>query len=228
MICPKCGSNMEIKSIDDIEIDFCTGCAGIFLDDGEFESFTGVDPATGYIRLSKFAKVLSKLNERAIIDELTQVYTRKYFNEFLESIFNNKSRGHITLISIDIDHFKQVNTDYGHDGGDIVLKEVAVRLKSCLRTSRDDYVFRLGGEEFAIILFGLNPLDSYNEAEDLRKAVCSKPIAVNSKEITVTISLGVAFSRSVDTPESIYKRSDELLYQAKNSGRNRTVVEEAQ
>ncbi|MCB1316293.1 MAG: diguanylate cyclase, partial [Leptospiraceae bacterium] len=125
MNCPKCGAEMENKKIDEIEIDLCTGCAGIFLDDGEFESFTGVDPTTGLLRISKFVRVLSKLNERATIDELTGAYNRKYFNEFMQSVFENQRRGNVTMIAIDIDFFKQFNTKHGHDGGDIVLKELA-------------------------------------------------------------------------------------------------------
>ncbi len=228
MECPKCKGEMEIKSIDEIEIDICSSCGGIFLDDGEFESFTGVDPATGFIRLSKFAKVLTKLNERAILDELTNVYTRKYFNEFMDDLMSNKKRGEITMISIDIDYFKQVNTDYGHDGGDEVLKIVAKTMKDFLRTSRDDYLFRLGGEEFAIILFNINPLDSYNVADALRKIVKGTKIKMPSGEmLNVTISVGVAIARSVDTRESLYKRADELLYEAKNTGRDKVVIEKA-
>jgi diguanylate cyclase (GGDEF)-like protein len=228
MECPKCKGEMQTKTIDEVEIDICASCGGIFLDDGEFESFTGIDPATGFIRLSRFAKVLTKLNERAILDELTEVYTRKYFNEFMDDVFENKNHGDITLIAIDIDHFKQVNTDYGHDGGDAVLKTVATTIKNFLRTSRDDYIFRLGGEEFAIVLFNLSPDDSYYVAEAVRKIIQSTEVTLPSGEkISVTISLGVALSRSTDTKDTLYKRSDELLYDAKNSGRNRVVMEKA-
>ena len=181
MLCPKCSADMETKHIDDVEIDICTGCAGIFLDDGEFESFTGVDPTTGLLRVSKFVKVLSKLNERATIDELTGVFNRKYFSEFTRSVFENPRRGAVTMIGIDIDHFKQFNTKHGHDGGDAVLKSLARLLTSSLRTSRDDY-----------------------------------------------LSLGVALARPGDDADSLYKRADELLYEAKNSGRNKVVMEPEQ
>lgn len=226
MNCPKCNAAMELRRIDEVEIDICSNCSGIFLDDGEFESFTGVDPGTGLIRLSRFVKVLTRLNERAILDELTQVYNRKYFNEFMETVLQNKKREPVSLIAIDIDFFKQVNTQYGHDGGDAVLREVAQRLKRTLRTSRDDYIFRLGGEEFCILLFNLNPDDSYHAADDIRKLVEIHPITLpDGAAIHVTISLGLAFLRPSDTSESLYKRADELLYEAKNSGKNRVVME---
>lgn len=228
MQCPKCQSEMETKKIDEVEIDLCTGCAGIFLDDGEFESFTGVDPTTGMLRISRFVKVLSKLNERATIDELTGAYNRNFFNEIMRGIFENNHRGQITMIAIDIDNFKQFNTKHGHDGGDAVLKELARLLKMHLRTSRDDYLFRPGGEEFIMLLFNVDRRDSYYTAETMRRLIAANPISMPGGGDTeyITLSLGVAMSRADDTPDSLYKRADELLYRAKNSGRNRVVVED--
>lgn len=217
---------METKSIDKVEIDICTGCAGIFLDDGEFESFTGVDPGTGLIRLSRFASVLAKLNEKAMLDELTGVYNRKYFNEVMKNVFENKNRSPLSLIAIDIDNFKTINTNHGHDGGDKILKDTASIMKSLLRPSRDDYIFRLGGEEFAILLFNLNVDDSYHTADGIRRMVELTPIQVPAGgTVNITISLGVALARPVDDPDSFYKRSDELLYKAKNTGKNRVVMD---
>jgi len=228
MKCPKCGSDMEARNIDKIEIDLCTSCAGIYLDDGEFESFTGVDPTTGLLRLSKFVKVLSRLNERAIRDELTGAFNRKYFNEFLAGIFDNKKRGPVTLLAIDIDFFKQFNTKFGHDGGDAVLKELSRLLHLFLRTSRDDHIFRLGGEEFCIILFDLSPEDSYYTAESLRRLIGAHPFRMPGDEsVHINLSIGVTLARANDTPESFYKRSDELLYQAKNTGRNQVIMDRA-
>ncbi len=226
MNCPKCGAEMDNKKIDEVEIDVCTGCAGIFLDDGEFESFTGIDPATGLIRLTKFMNVLSKLNERAVIDELTQIYTRKYYNEFMSSVFSNQKRGPLCMALSDIDYFKEINTKFGHDGGDAVLRGVADAMKHSLRTSRDDNIFRLGGEEFGVVLFGLTPDDARNAAETLRKVVAATPLRLPSGvETNVTLSIGVALGRADDTAESLYKRADELLYAAKNNGRNRVVLD---
>lgn len=226
MKCLKCNSDMEIKSIDNIEIDLCTGCGAIMLDDGEFESFSGIDPKKGLIKISRFTKVLSKLNERATLDELTGVYTRKYYVEFIKNVFENKNRPAMTFISIDIDHFKSINDTYGHDVGDTVLKEVAKKLKSALRVSRDEYLFRLGGEEFLIVLFNLNYEDSYNAAETLRKIIEAEHILLaDGTNLDITISLGVAFARKSDTQETLYKRTDKLLYQAKDTGRNKLVIE---
>jgi diguanylate cyclase (GGDEF)-like protein len=217
---------MAVKTIDEVELDLCPACGGIFLDDGEFQNFTGVDPSTGSVKLAKFARVLSRLNERAVLDELTGVYNRKYFNEFMESLFENKVKGRITLIGIDVDHFKTVNTEFGHDGGDAVLRTVAQRLKSCIRSSRDDGVFRLGGEEFCVVLLELNAEDSFNAAENLRRLVQMDAIPMPGGQTKqITISAGVALARPTDTAESLYKRADALLYDAKNSGRNKIVME---
>jgi diguanylate cyclase (GGDEF)-like protein len=226
MICPKCSGQMQSKNIDEIEIDICSECSGIFLDDGEFQSFTGMDPTTGAVKLAKFAKVLAKLNERAILDELTGVFSRKYFNEYMAGIFANIKRGRVTLISLDVDHFKSVNTEFGHDGGDAALKAVAQRLKTSMRSSRDDGVFRVGGEEFCVVLLELNAADSYHTAENLRRLVQMEPVKMpDGREKQLTLSAGVAFARESDTPDTLYKRADELLYQAKETGRNRVVVE---
>lgn len=219
---------METRKIDQVEVDVCTGCSGIFLDDGEFEGFTGVDPSTGIMRLSRFMNVLAKLNERAVLDELTGVYNRKYFNEVLKNILDSRNPGPVTLAAIDVDHFKDFNTRFGHDGGDAVLRYTAKTIQSTLRTSRDDYIFRLGGEEFALLFFGLTREDAWKAAETVRRIVAATPAVMpDGTEVTVQISLGVAFLRQADTAEDLYKRADELLYQAKNSGRNRTVVEGA-
>jgi diguanylate cyclase (GGDEF)-like protein len=226
MKCPKCAAEMLIKSIDEIEIDLCSGCGGIFLDDGEFQSFTGMDPHTGAVKLAKFAKVLAKLNERAVIDELTGVYSRKYFNEYMHGVFSNPKRGRVTLIAVDIDHFKSVNTEFGHAGGDAALRTVAQRLKTSMRSSRDDGVFRVGGEEFCLVLLELNAEDSFNAAENLRKLVMLEPVHMpDGRTKQITISAGVALARESDTAETLYARGDELLYRAKDAGRNRVVIE---
>jgi len=217
---------MELNTIDGVEIDVCPQCGGIFLDDGEFQSFTGIDPGTGLVRLSRFVKVLSKFHQKAILDELTEAYTRKYYSDFIKNVFANKRHGALTLIYVDIDYFKRVNDNYGHKSGDIVLKEVAKRLKSSLRVSRDEYIFRIGGEEFVIVLFNLNREDSYNAAETLRKLIEVDPIILpDGGKLTIKISVGVALCRQTDTPDTLYKRADDLLYKAKEAGRNRVRME---
>ena len=226
MLCVKCNSKMELNTIDGVEIDVCPQCGGIFLDDGEFQNLTGIDPGTGLVRLSRFVEVLSKFHDRAILDELTEVYTRKYYSDFIKNVFANKNRGVLTLIYVDIDYFKRVNDKHGHKSGDIVLKEVAKRLKSSLRVSRDEYIFRIGGEEFVIVLFNINREDSYNAAETLRKIIETDPIILpDGSKITINISVGVALSRQTDTPDTLYKRADNLLYKAKEAGRNRVTIE---
>ena len=129
----------------------------------------------------------------------------------------------------DIDFFKKVNDTYGHAVGDCVLKNVAKTIKKELR--EEDIASRYGGEEFIFLLPHTNIEEARIVAERLRKAIEKKKINIedynieNTKEISVTISIGVSeFNKADKMPEILYKKADEALYQAKDGGRNRVVV----
>jgi len=126
----------------------------------------------------------------------------------------------------DIDHFKRINDTYGHDVGDVVLKEFAVRLLHNVRTS--DLTCRLGGEEFMILMPDTNADVAAPVAERVRACIAEAPFIVSGLEpIPVTASVGLGSLRSPnETPETLFKRADEALYAAKRGGRNRVIFDE--
>lgn len=157
-----------------------------------------------------------KLEKLSYIDQLTNAYNRHKLDEITRGgrfILDNKD---ISLIIIDIDFFKKINDTFGHDKGDIVLKELAGILKNNIKS--DDVLIRWGGEEFLIVLYNCNETQALKIAEKIRKKVES----FISKVCRITISLGVSSYNGNDYKESINK-ADKALYYAKNSGRNKVV-----
>ncbi|MEW5756704.1 MAG: GGDEF domain-containing protein [Pseudomonadota bacterium] len=157
-------------------------------------------------------------------DAMTGVFNRRTMDERVEHEIKLAQRyGHsLSLIVLDIDHFKRVNDTYGHSAGDCLIKALADILKNNARSS--DYVFRYGGEEFVMLLPNTKLKGAKLVAERVRKAVESTECVCNETAMRMTVSLGVADLMSNDTRETLFLRTDEALYQAKNSGRNQTVV----
>jgi diguanylate cyclase (GGDEF)-like protein len=158
------------------------------------------------------------------VDGLTQVFNRRYFNEALEREFNRSKRYDraLSLIGFDIDHFKRVNDTHGHLAGDNLLRQIATAVKPRLR--REDIFARTGGEEFGILLPEIAVDGARITAEKVRRIVESTPLRYEQQVIPVTVSLGIAQMVATDTtPEELYKRADEKLYEAKQGGRNRVV-----
>ncbi|RMH48014.1 MAG: GGDEF domain-containing protein [Gammaproteobacteria bacterium] len=154
-------------------------------------------------------------------DGLTGVGNRRAFDDTLKREFQKSRRNGrpMSLIVFDIDHFKKINDTIGHSGGDIVLKQVAQTLQKNLRIS--DQIFRYGGEEFVILLTDTDLPTARLVAERLRQSIEALPIAINdNNRIRVTISGGVTAIHDQDTPEAIFQRADNALYQAKTGGRN--------
>lgn len=164
--------------------------------------------------------------EKAIRDPLTGMHNRRYLDNHLrEVVALGVERGRpVSLLMIDIDHFKALNDTWGHDVGDQVLRETAQRLSDKLRGL--DLCCRYGGEEFVAVFSGSDRALARTIAERLRAAVADKPfsIQVSGEEITVTISVGLAtLEGQDDTAEQLLKRADLALYRAKKEGRNRVV-----
>ena len=161
----------------------------------------------------------------SIIDGLTGVHNKRYFLEFLERELAVAVRhaSPLSLIMIDIDHFKKVNDTHGHLAGDAALKELCRRLKPRVRAT--DLLARYGGEEFAVVLPATTREGALQYAEILRALVESEPFPHDALRIPCTISLGVAAVEPAapGTPDELIKRADANLYEAKRSGRNRAV-----
>jgi two-component system cell cycle response regulator len=162
----------------------------------------------------------------ALTDVLTGAPNRRYFDQRLRRELERvrKFGGKLCVMSLDVDHFKQVNDRYGHAAGDTVLVEFVRRLRLCLpRTT--DWLARMGGEEFAVVLEETDIRGARIVAERLRQAVAKSPIRTRAGNVTVTVSIGVAdldtaMNRSEGTLESLLRQADRYLYISKENGRN--------
>lgn len=164
--------------------------------------------------------------ELAITDQLTGLYNRRFLFGQLGPLVQRSQCGGdtVSVMTIDIDHFKRCNDAYGHDVGDAVLREFAVRLGSNTRPS--DFACRMGGEEFVVIMPRTSGDIACLAAERLRRSICASSFIIPGMQqsLEITVSIGVAASTETDdTAESVVKRADEALYEAKRSGRNRVV-----
>jgi two-component system, cell cycle response regulator len=164
--------------------------------------------------------------ELAITDSLTGLYNRRYLETHLGHLiehFINRGKT-LSVLSIDVDFFKAINDTHGHDAGDKVLQELAVRIRQCTRTI--DLCCRTGGEEFVLVLPTTDVSSAERVAERLRKSVGLRPFTINdTQNISVTISVGVAgLGDPADNLEKLLKRGDSALYRAKREGRNRVVL----
>ena len=157
----------------------------------------------------------------AITDGLTNLANRKQLDTVLaEELPRAQRHGrHLSLLMIDIDHFKKINDTYGHLTGDSVLRGLAQALQKRLRPN--DKLARYGGEEFCLVLPETSLSSAVRIAEDLRGIVANQAFAAEGQEIHVTVSMGLAAAKPIMTVEQLYKAADEMLYKAKNSGRNR-------
>jgi diguanylate cyclase (GGDEF)-like protein/PAS domain S-box-containing protein len=172
-----------------------------------------------------------KISEISITDFLTELYNRRHFNTIFDLEFKRAKRDNknFVLLILDIDFFKQYNDTYGHDGGDCVLKQISDVLKSTLKRS-NDYIFRLGGEEFGIITSNIQYIGVVKLCNKLLDAVVNLKIKHRSSSINdfVTISIGAKIVKTSNdiNDKTIFKSADNALYEAKEQGRNRAVIKE--
>lgn len=191
----------------------------------------------GLFKLSRdYRKLISKVNRdrdswrnKANRDQLTGLLNRRYFFEVMPDIANADSieKAAPALLMLDIDLFKSVNDQFGHDKGDILLRSVGECIRKFCRN--EDKGFRLGGEEFGILLLGADAdadADAVLEAADrIRQRISIIQIKTESGElVSRTVSIGVSFLDKNDTLDSWMKKADDALYQAKKQGRNRVNV----
>ncbi len=163
----------------------------------------------------------------ALKDPLTGVGNRLALDATLEREIGlaKRHKSPLSVLVIDIDYFKSVNDRYGHTTGDCVLKDVARQLVDCCRDT--DATYRYGGEEFVIILNNTNAKGAHVSAERIRQRIEAMSTTYDEQLISVTTSIGVAELLSSDNMGSLFERADQALYQAKDSGRNKTVISSA-
>lgn len=165
-----------------------------------------------------------RMYESSVFDPLTQVHNRRHLDDRLEGELAYARRHGLSLsvILLDIDHFKRINDVYGHQGGDAVLRVLGGALKRLVRV--EDLVARYGGEEFAIVARGLDPSNARILGERVRKLIARLVIPWDSETIAVTASLGIATfrpARPYGSVTELVAAADEALYRAKRDGRNR-------
>lgn len=161
-------------------------------------------------------QTISNLRVLSTTDDLTEIANRRKTMAYLESLVNRRAENEaIDVVMFDIDGFKGVNDNFGHEVGDEVLREVVRRVKNCIRV--DDLLGRWGGDEFLVIARGLAERDLIRFGERVRQAVAASPIEAVGR---TTISVGVTTVRAGDTSELVFDRVDKALYDAKAKGRN--------
>ena len=169
-------------------------------------------------------QLVEDLQTKASQDSLTGLENRRYMQTMLDSLCHNSSPGfQISVIMIDIDHFKGINDTYGHPAGDAVLKDVSILLKGHVRTK--DLVCRYGGEEFCMILLDTPTEVALKRAEKIRRAVKYLNVFFEGQPLRpLTVSIGVAqFPVHGETPDKLIARADKALYWAKEHGRDQSV-----
>jgi diguanylate cyclase (GGDEF)-like protein len=183
-----------------------------------------VEEAAGAVR--DLIAAASRSQHRVFSDPLTGVHNRGYFDRqfSVEMERSRRSGAPLALLFADLDHFKRINDEHGHEAGDLVLRNAASLFVAHLR--RIDYVFRYGGEEFALLLPGTEAREAHQTAERLRARVEETGVTLSGGQtLHVTVSLGVAvFPEHGDQERTLLRRADLAMYQAKESGRNRVVM----
>jgi two-component system cell cycle response regulator len=166
------------------------------------------------------------LRLQATHDALTGLWNRAAILDILERelVRSRRQAIHLTLILADLDFFKHINDRFGHQAGDIVLREVARRMRSVLRPY--DAVGRYGGEEFIVVVPACEGASSLSLAERIRAEISSNPILTPEEPVSVTVSLGVATvsNGTVPAPDLLIRAADLALYRAKQEGRNRSTM----
>lgn len=180
----------------------------------------------GVLSIRELTKAYELLQIEANTDPLTQVSNRRPFLKTLDEEFDRARRYELpmSVAMLDIDHFKQVNDTYGHEAGDKALRALSELLISEFRTI--DLVGRLGGEEFALVFPETDLAGASIACERLHANIQAAEISINHSKISMTVSIGLAIiSQEVSDGPALLKRADDLLYVAKESGRNRIVVD---
>ncbi len=183
-----------------------------------------------YRYASELRESVSNTLVLAVTDELTGLYNRRYFDRHLAVMLAKaqEQERDMALMLIDMDYFKAINDNHGHDTGDAVLREFATRLRRNIRGV--DLACRFGGEEFVVLMPDTDFAQAQGVAERVREAVAEREFSKGEGQgaLRITVSVGVALNESdEDTPETILKRADIALYRAKREGRNRVVFDAA-
>ena len=178
-------------------------------------------------RVNNTIEAMENINQIADFankDFLTGVYNRRYFYENMNEYvaYAEEHMEPYVVAMLDIDHFKKINDTHGHNSGDKVLKTLAKKLID--ETKGDDLIARFGGEEFCIILKDISNEDAVKFFVNLRANIANCKVQLKKEQISFTVSIGVAFSRSDYRLDELLELANEALYRAKENGRNRVEI----
>jgi diguanylate cyclase (GGDEF)-like protein len=216
-------------------------CLGVLFHDTPREYFAGsvsnligllgfeiliVGVPLGYFWMSS-ARLWAKQNQLALTDPLTGLPNRRALEEWGGNAVKERQALRIpfSILAIDIDHFKRINDEYGHKGGDIALRSLAHALAGAVR--KEDMVARLGGEEFVVLLWNETLEVALATAERIRKIIEEMEITIDDHILKTSVSGGVAVFEAEDTFDTVLRRADRALYAAKVAGRNRVMLDSA-
>jgi len=173
---------------------------------------------------AELRQALEQQRQVAITDPLTGLYNRRAMDQQMTELLAGRNSAPLSVLIVDIDHFKRINDTYGHPNGDQVIRQVADTLRRCLRA--EDNAFRYGGEEFMVLLPDTPLEGAIHVAESIRNRVETQHLAhIEPGRMHCTVSLGVASRKDLDDRQSLFQRADLALYLAKHQGRNRVAHE---
>ncbi len=174
--------------------------------------------------ISQLMQLQRELEQQASTDALTGILNRRAFLRDADTALGAvvRHKGPLSMLMLDIDHFKRVNDAFGHDGGDTALREFTTRVRLMLRS--EDLFGRVGGEEFCVVLPRINSVGAILAAEKVCEIIRRGAIEIGTSRLNMTVSIGVAsLADSCDTVAVIQRRADEALYDAKRLGRDRVI-----
>jgi diguanylate cyclase (GGDEF)-like protein len=193
----------------------------------KIEAADGSCPGTVVVArdITELERLRAELTDQAVRDGLTGVYNRRQLTAVLQAQASAVTDGHpLSIVLIDVDHFKIVNDRYGHVVGDQVLVDVARQLTGSIRER--DLVARYGGEEFVVVLPGVDALAAAELADRWRRQCAATAVDTPFGSLHVTFSAGVAQLTTTGNPDDLLRLADEALYRAKRAGRNQILVAE--
>jgi len=222
------GERILLKDLDSANGTFRNGVRAwdpVFLEDGDKITLGGTTILKFTLQDALDEQFNRGLYESAVKDGLTGLYNRRYLDDRLEAeaMYALRHRAPLALMIADIDHFKRVNDEHGHQIGDATLREVARRLAATIRG--EDVIARYGGEEFAILCRGTDEEQARKVGERLRLAVAGELAPSAEVDLRLTISIGIAVvpTTAVGDARELVRAADEALYEAKRQGRDRSV-----
>jgi two-component system, cell cycle response regulator len=223
------GDRVVLKDLGSVNGTFCNGSRiseALVLNDGDKISMGGATILKFTYQDDLEEQFSKNLYESAVKDGLTRLHNRRYFDERLRSelTFANRHLATLALLMVDVDHFKRINDERGHQTGDTTLREIARRLASAMRV--EDVVARFGGEEFAVICRSTGETEAKVVAERLRAIIAEEISIPDGPPLRVTASIGIAVvpKAGLRTELDLVNAADRALYAAKRNGRNRSVV----